>query len=65
MGMVITRRPGEAVRVGDALVKIVRLSNGKVKLSIDAPAEVRIMPVLENPKHEIRNTKSETNSKPE
>ena len=65
MGMVITRRPGEAVRIGDALVKVVRLSNGKVKLAIDAPAEVRIQPVLESPKHEIRNPKFETNSKSE
>jgi carbon storage regulator CsrA len=43
MGMVITRRPGEAVRVGDALVTVVRLKNGKVKLSVDAPPHVPII----------------------
>lgn len=42
MGMVVTRRAGEAVRIGDALVTIVRLRNGRVKLRVDAPRETPI-----------------------
>jgi sRNA-binding carbon storage regulator CsrA len=40
--MVVTRRPGEAVRIGDALVTVVRLKNGRVKLAIDAPPKAPI-----------------------
>jgi sRNA-binding carbon storage regulator CsrA len=47
MGMIITRRPGEAVRVGEALVTVVRLRNGNVKLRVDAPAETLVAPVLD------------------
>lgn len=44
MGMIITRRPGESVDIGQARVTVVRLRNGRVKLSVEAPAEVRIEP---------------------
>jgi hypothetical protein len=44
MGMIITRRPGESVAIGDARVTVVRLRNGRVKLSVEAPATIPITP---------------------
>jgi sRNA-binding carbon storage regulator CsrA len=35
-------RPGEELKIGDAIIKIVKKSGQIVSLAIDAPAEVRI-----------------------
>jgi len=35
-------RPGEELKVGDAIIKIVKKSGQIVSLAIDAPPEVRI-----------------------
>lgn len=35
-------RPGEELKVGDAIIKIVKKSGQIVSLAIDAPADVRI-----------------------
>ncbi|MEQ8790230.1 MAG: carbon storage regulator [Pirellulaceae bacterium] len=44
VGMIITRRPGESVVIGDVRVTVVRTRNGRVKLSIEAPPQVSITP---------------------
>ena len=41
--LVLGRRTGESVRVGDAIVSIVRSSSGQVTLGIDAPRNVEIV----------------------
>lgn len=39
----LSRKTNESVQIGDAItVTIVRISNGKVRLSIDAPRELNI-----------------------
>lgn len=41
--LVLTRKVSETICIGDDIkVKIVRLSSGRVRLSIDAPKEVSI-----------------------
>lgn len=35
-------RPGEEIKVGDAIIKVVKKSGQIVSLAIDAPPEVRI-----------------------
>lgn len=39
----LTRKKGESIRIGDAVVTVVKSTGGRVELSIDAPADVRIM----------------------
>jgi len=42
--LVIGRRPGEYVVIGDSIkVKVVRSSKGDLRLAIDAPPEVSIV----------------------
>lgn len=40
--LVISRRPGEEVRIGNAVVKINKVRGRQVWLAIDAPREVPI-----------------------
>lgn len=42
--LVLTRRPGESIRIGeDITVTVTELSGDKVKLSIDAPREISVL----------------------
>jgi carbon storage regulator len=41
--LVLSRKIGEAIRIGSALtVRVVSVSGGRVRLAIDAPAEVAV-----------------------
>lgn len=41
--LVLTRKPGESIVIGDDIVvTVVRVAGQKVRLGIDAPKEVRI-----------------------
>jgi carbon storage regulator len=41
--LVLSRKPGEAIHIGDEIVvKIIKVSGNAVRLAFDAPAEVRI-----------------------
>lgn len=46
--LVIHRKTGQAVRVGDALIHVRCLGPNRVKLAIDAPPAVRIERVRDN-----------------
>lgn len=43
--LILTRRPGEAIRIGDdIIVRVLRKpAGGRVKLAIDAPEGVKIL----------------------
>ena len=42
--LVLTRKPGEKLVIGtDIVVSVVQISGNKIRLSIDAPADVRIL----------------------
>lgn len=42
--LVLGRRPGEYVRIGnDIMVKVVRSDEGDLRLAIDAPREINIV----------------------
>ena len=42
--LVVTRRPGEEVCIGEAVVvRLVSMQDGKVRLGIAAPREVRVL----------------------
>lgn len=42
--LVLTRRPGEAVIVGDVLIRVKKIRSGdQVRLVIEAPASVRVL----------------------
>lgn len=42
--LIITRRPGESLRIGDTItVTITKISRGQVGIAIAAPPEVRIL----------------------
>lgn len=42
--LILTRRPGEAIRLGDHIrVVILQSAPGKVRLGIEGPAELRIL----------------------
>jgi len=43
MSLVLSRRVGESVRVGDAVISIRKCSQNHTKLSIEAPKEVEIV----------------------
>lgn len=40
--LVLTRRPGEAILIGDATIKVVGVQGHRVKLGITAPDDVPI-----------------------
>jgi carbon storage regulator len=40
--LIVTRKVGETVLIGDIAVTITRCSKGSVRIGIDAPPEVRI-----------------------
>jgi len=41
--LVLSRKPGEAIRIGGTLmVRVVSVSGGRVRLAIDAPADVPV-----------------------
>ncbi len=41
--LVLSRKPGESIQIGrDITIKLIRVSGGRVRLAIDAPATVRI-----------------------
>lgn len=41
--LVLTRKPGESIKIGSATIFINRLSAGQVSIAIDAPRELRIL----------------------
>ena len=41
--LVLSRRLGEGILIGDAYVKVVDISAGSVKLEFDAPEEMTIL----------------------
>ena len=42
--MIITRRPGESLRIGDDVtVTVTKIGRGQVGLAIDAPRETKIL----------------------
>lgn len=41
--LVLARRKGEALRIGEVEITVVRLTESKVRLSIDAPDKVSIV----------------------
>lgn len=44
MGLVVSRKIEESVLIGDEIeIKVIRLSNKKVRIKIDAPDDVRIV----------------------
>jgi len=56
--LVITRKKGESVLIGDNIeITIVKLDDGSVKLAIDAPKEMRIL------RKELYNEVKEENQK--
>lgn len=43
MALVLTRKSGESVRIGEAIVKIASIDGNKVSLAITAPQEIEIV----------------------
>ena len=43
MSLVLSRRVGEAVRVGNAIISVQKSSNNHTKLAIEAPQDVEII----------------------
>ena len=42
--LIITRKPGESLRIGDDVtVTVTKIGRGQVGLAIDAPREIRIL----------------------
>lgn len=41
--LVLTRKPGEQIRIGNVLLTVLPPKNGRVRLGFDAPPEVEIM----------------------
>lgn len=41
--LVVTRKPGQAVAVGDCVVRVVKVCGRQVVLSIEAPREVLVL----------------------
>ena len=42
--LVLTRKKNEMIQIGDSIViKVISTGRGKVKLGIDAPADVRVL----------------------
>jgi len=40
--LVLTRKPGQSIKVGEVVIKVLNVSGNRVKIGIDAPSEVRI-----------------------
>jgi carbon storage regulator len=57
--LVLTRRDGESVLIGDALVTVQAVHGGAVKVLIDAPKSVRIAraELLTDEERELREVK--------
>ena len=55
--LVISRREGELVRIGDAVVRITRVKGKTVYLAIDAPKEIEVRRI--SPGEERRNSFAE------
>lgn len=43
MGLVLNRKHGETIKIGDSVVTILEIRTSHVRLSIDAPSDVRIL----------------------
>lgn len=44
MSLILTRRPGEAIRIGETIsITIMAISGNQVRIGIDAPAEIHII----------------------
>ena len=43
MALVISRKPGESVQIGSALVTVRKSAKGRIVLVIDAPRTVRVL----------------------
>jgi carbon storage regulator len=42
--LILTRRPGEAIAIGDEIVlEVVAINGQQIKLGIEAPSEVRVL----------------------
>ena len=41
--LVLSRKLSEGIRIGDAVVKVLDIRNGRVRLGIEAPHETRIV----------------------
>lgn len=42
--LVLTRKTGETIRIGDSIViKVISSGRGKAKIGIEAPAEIRVL----------------------
>jgi carbon storage regulator len=41
--LVLSRKIGEEIRIGDAIVKVVSISGNRVSVAIEAPKEVKIL----------------------
>ena len=41
--LVLTRRIGEAIVIGDATITVLRIDRGEIRLGIEAPREVTVM----------------------
>ncbi len=42
--LVLTRKKGETIRIGDSIVvKVISTGRGKTKIGIDAPADMRVI----------------------
>ena len=41
--LVLTRRPGQAIKVGNSTIVVVSTSNSKVKLGIEAPLDITVL----------------------
>lgn len=43
MSLAITRRKGERLRVGDAIIEVAKIGGGQVCLRVTAPLDVKIL----------------------
>lgn len=41
--LVLSRKPGETIRIGNAVITIVRMDGNKVRIGIEAPREVLVL----------------------
>ncbi len=54
--LVLTRRSGESIKIGDGVtITVTRLGEGRVRLGIDAPKEVRIVRTELEERHDERD----------
>lgn len=40
--LILTRKPGESIQVGDIRITVLKTSGNKVRIGIDAPREVAV-----------------------